>query len=61
MKRIIMLAIVFVMVMMPITGCIVPWSEDGRDGRDGRDRGHERDHDRDHDRDRGPDRQDNRH
>jgi hypothetical protein len=45
MKRMIMLAMVFVMMLVSIGGCWVGWDEGGRGGRGGeheRDRGHDR-------------------
>ena len=43
MKRIIMLAMVLVMLLTSISGCLVPWDEGGRDGRHDREGGHDRD------------------
>lgn len=51
MKRFIMSAMVFVMLIVSISGCFPVWERDGRGP--GHDRG--RGHDRGHDHDRGPD------
>lgn len=49
MKRLLMSAMVFLMLVVLISGCIVPAWQGGRDGKDGRDRGHDRDRGPGHD------------